>query len=803
MKRKGEARGVWMSVGRSGLVLLAGFLLLCLASCSTTPLHSAAAVAGGLDPGRALVFDGQGLLSLDGEWEYHPDRLLGPADFKAGEKAATTTAMVPGFWSEIVGFGKPARSPRGVGTLRLLVQVPSREREWALRVPNAYSATRVFVNGKAVAEIGRVSDDPASQLPSNGLAIPRFVSSTGRLEIIMQVSNFSAPYIGTWSSPILGDADLVLQKRQGDVATTALISGALVIMGLYHLGLFVLRKKDLASLIFGAICLLMTLRNLIMGERLLLDAFPLSVASWEWAFKLEHLSAHLTVPLFGLFFRKLFPRQVNRSVIIAIIGVGLAWAALVVLAPAMTYQRFLHWYEYFILVAAAYVLGAVVVAAFRRERGAIVVIAGLLLIIVTAVNDVLLSSGLVRTFYMASIGVFLYVFAQSFHLSMIFSKAFSDVETLSTSLIDKNRELESLHTIDLAIASSVDLEEVLPVVLKQAIDRLGVDAADILLMDESGECLTFGARTGFRTEALIHTRLKAGEGFAGRALESAGPVIVADLTKRAEGFSRSPAFSGEEFVFYAGRRLTVKGRIEGVLELYSRRSFVHTSSWELYFETLAGQAAVALDNSRLFQGLRLANEELREANEAAIEGWAEALELRDQETEGHSRRVTSMTLDLAARFGISGAALEQVRNGALLHDIGKMGIPDSILLKPGPLTDEEFTIMKKHPEIALDLLSRLKFLDHALDIPYGHHEKWDGSGYPRRPAGTAIPLPARIFAIIDVWDALRSDRPYRKSWTEERVLEHVLGLSGSHFDPAVVEAFVAMQGERKGPPAST
>ncbi|MBI4316523.1 MAG: HD-GYP domain-containing protein, partial [Chloroflexi bacterium] len=133
------------------------------------------------------------------------------------------------------------------------------------------------------------------------------------------------------------------------------------------------------------------------------------------------------------------------------------------------------------------------------------------------------------------------------------------------------------------------------------------------------------------------------------------------------------------------------------------------------------------------------------------------------------------------------------RRGALLHDIGKMGVPDSILLKPGPLTDEEWVIMRLHPQLAYDMLSPINYLRSALDIPYCHHEKWDGTGYPRGLKGEQIPLAARPFAVVDVWDALRSDRPYRAAWPEEKVIEHIKAGSGSHFDPQVVEAFLGLQ----------
>ncbi|NJN15152.1 MAG: response regulator [Oscillochloris sp.] len=184
---------------------------------------------------------------------------------------------------------------------------------------------------------------------------------------------------------------------------------------------------------------------------------------------------------------------------------------------------------------------------------------------------------------------------------------------------------------------------------------------------------------------------------------------------------------------------------------------------------------------------------LARAYDATLEGWSRALDLRDHETEGHSRRVTEMTVRLAQAMGISGAAeLEHIRRGALLHDIGKMGIPDAILLKPGPLDEDEWTVMRRHPVMAHELLSPISYLDEALAIPWCHHERWDGSGYPRGLKGEQIPLAARIFAVVDVWDALSHDRPYRKAMPPEQVRQHLAALSGSHFDPQVLRVFLAL-----------
>lgn len=192
-----------------------------------------------------------------------------------------------------------------------------------------------------------------------------------------------------------------------------------------------------------------------------------------------------------------------------------------------------------------------------------------------------------------------------------------------------------------------------------------------------------------------------------------------------------------------------------------------------------------------------AEERLAEAYETTLEGWAKALELRDKETEGHSRRVTEATLVVARAMGFSEADLTHIRRGALLHDIGKMGIPDEILRKRGPLTDEERRIVESHPDTARTLLEGITFLEKALEIPCCHHEKWDGSGYPGGWQGEQIPLSARIFAVVDVWDALSTDRPYRVGWSREKVIQYLIGQSGKHFDPKVIDVFLRLLQEGK------
>ena len=211
---------------------------------------------------------------------------------------------------------------------------------------------------------------------------------------------------------------------------------------------------------------------------------------------------------------------------------------------------------------------------------------------------------------------------------------------------------------------------------------------------------------------------------------------------------------------------------------------------ERLLATFANQISEAIKNAQLFNDLQRSNSELSLAYDATIEGWSRAMDLRDQETEGHTLRVTELTLNIARSMGLNEEELIQFRRGALLHDIGKLGVPDEILYKNENLTEAEWAIMRKHPVFAYEMLSSIAYLRPALVIPYCHHEKWDGNGYPRGLKGGQIPLAARIFAVGDVWDALTSDRPYRPAWTREKSLEYIQGQSGKYFDPEVVKAFM-------------
>lgn len=351
--------------------------------------------------------------------------------------------------------------------------------------------------------------------------------------------------------------------------------------------------------------------------------------------------------------------------------------------------------------------------------------------------------------------------------------------------------LTALREIDLAILSSFSLKFTLDVALKQIVAHLQVDAANIMILDPSLNTLNYAAGIGFRTQAIQEKSIHIGENFIGPAILDQR-VIQIDNLKAANGFVRSELCASEGFTCYFCAPMIVKGKIRGVLEIFNRLPIEPDPEWLAFIEVLTGQTALAIDNSTLFSDLERSNAELMLAYETTLEGWSAALDLRDKETEGHTQRVTTMCLELAKAMGMMDEELVHVRRGALLHDIGKMGVPDHILLKPGELSEEEWKQMRMHPVYAYDMLSRIVYLHKSINIPYCHHEKWDGTGYPRGLKGQQIPLAARVFAVVDVWDAITSDRPYRPAWPKPKALQHIRELSGLHFDPNVVEVFLSM-----------
>ncbi|HNT22800.1 MAG TPA: GAF domain-containing protein [Anaerolineales bacterium] len=350
--------------------------------------------------------------------------------------------------------------------------------------------------------------------------------------------------------------------------------------------------------------------------------------------------------------------------------------------------------------------------------------------------------------------------------------------------------LTALRTIDMAINASLDLRVTLNILLEQIVYQLHMDAAAILMFNSHTQFLEFAAGYAFRGSQDSHSGIRIGEGLAGRAALERQTLSIADLKSDTNFQTPKNWLTTEGFTACWASPLIAKGEIKGVLEVFCRSSFQPDQDWLEFLETLAGQAAIAVDNATLFNDLQRSNTELRLAYDTTLEGWSRALDLRDHDTEGHTQRVTELSVRLAEAMGLDDARLLQIRRGALLHDIGKLAVPDRILHKPGPLTPAERDIMSRHPVHAYEMLSPIEFLAPAINIPYCHHEKWDGSGYPRGLKENQIPLEARIFALADVWDSIRSDRPYRKAWPVKKAIEYIRQEAGKYFDPEIVDIFI-------------
>lgn len=396
------------------------------------------------------------------------------------------------------------------------------------------------------------------------------------------------------------------------------------------------------------------------------------------------------------------------------------------------------------------------------------------------------------------------------------SSVIQELRKLSTSVTDmqdnlskqvrhRQRQLDALMGVGEIINSARGSDIVLNNVMDTVISLMQAERGLIMLRNKDGEFRTKAAR-GMDQVNLEGEEFTISQTIVNRVAESGDGILTTNAQE-------DPRFEMQLSVVEHNLRsiicvpLKMKDEIIGVIFVDSRmRAGLFGKNDLELLSAFANQAAVAIDNARLIEDLEKANRELRTAYDdleqantelkvaydETVRGWALALELRDQETEGHTQRVTDLTLRLARNLGVPEDELEHIQRGALLHDIGKMAIPDVVLLKPGGFNLTERKFMELHPEIAKDMLEKIEFLHPAIDIPYYHHEKWDGSGYPRNLRGENIPFAARIFAVADVWDALTSDRPYRKPLMPEEVRKIIRENSGSHFDPKVVDAFLEL-----------
>lgn len=337
--------------------------------------------------------------------------------------------------------------------------------------------------------------------------------------------------------------------------------------------------------------------------------------------------------------------------------------------------------------------------------------------------------------------------------------------------------------------STLNLDDVLNRVMDEVIAAVQAERGFMMLYDTDGR-LAFRVARGMDQNTIEDPRFQVSRGVVEKVERDGEPVLTVDA-------QQDERFKSRESIVALGVRsmlcvpLKSKERKLGVIYVDNRlRTGLFTKSDLELFVAIASNAAIAIENASLFSDLQRSKQALEEAYATTLEGWAHAIELRDHETEGHTRRVTETTVRFAKTLGVSETELEHIYRGALLHDIGKMGVSDAILRKPGPLTTKERIEMEKHPLFAYEMLQQIAFLKPAIDIPYCHHEKWDGTGYPRQLKGVQIPLPARIFSLVDVWDALSHDRYYRKAWPQWKVATYLLEQQEKFFDPDITKEFV-------------
>jgi putative nucleotidyltransferase with HDIG domain len=369
------------------------------------------------------------------------------------------------------------------------------------------------------------------------------------------------------------------------------------------------------------------------------------------------------------------------------------------------------------------------------------------------------------------------------HLSMSATKN----RASRTKLLQKIAQLEKLGNISVTINSTIDLHQLIKLIIETAADLLACEAVSILLYNEASSSLFFTETSKSDITKLAETHVPLQNSLAGAIFLENKALILNDGQTDPRHFSLAGRHVNFQTRSLLGVPMRIRERVTGVVEALNKINGAFDLDDQEILTVIASQAAVAIQNAKLVM-------DLQQAYNSTLEGWSSALDLRDRETQGHTRRVTEMSLDLARKMGISAENLVAFRQGALLHDIGKMGIPDNILHKPGALTGAEQETMRQHTFIAHELLAPINYLRPALDIPYCHHEKWDGSGYPRGLKAEQIPLAARIFAVVDVWDALTSERPYRGSWSKEKARAYIVAQAGIHFDPQVVEAFLKLPG---------
>jgi HD-GYP domain-containing protein (c-di-GMP phosphodiesterase class II) len=336
----------------------------------------------------------------------------------------------------------------------------------------------------------------------------------------------------------------------------------------------------------------------------------------------------------------------------------------------------------------------------------------------------------------------------------------------------------------------MDLSVTLNLFLDIVVRQVRADAASVLRTDTHGREMTLAAFRGFRNSNRPQSRFRLDHSLASQAGLQRKTVFLEGKNPGDPALENQPLMKEEEFIAYSATPLIAHGRVRGILEVFHRTAPDPALVRADLLESLALQAAIAIECADSFHKLQKTRSDLAMACDSMIEGFSRAVDLHAREAEGHSLRVSELSIRTAEKMGVTPDQMPALRRGALLHDIGKIGIPDRILWKPEALSDEEWQLMRQHPKFAEQVLAPIEFLRSAMDIPKFHHEWWDGGGYPYGLSGDDIPLPARIFSVIDVWDSLQAQRPFREPWNAAATADYLRQASGRQFDPEVVRIFM-------------
>jgi|SRR3989304_788402 len=360
--------------------------------------------------------------------------------------------------------------------------------------------------------------------------------------------------------------------------------------------------------------------------------------------------------------------------------------------------------------------------------------------------------------------------------------------------LKQTRRMKALANIDRAIISAMDIDIFADVLFDQINQQLGADICLLYLRDRVSSEFSCRRSRGISGLTGVNRLTVALELVNSQSDQNIRKMVVYNELQLSQVRDRLP-YPYDEYNFYSATPLHNSNKVIGVLEVCSKDPIIVDNDWKEYLTMIAAQATIGIEHLLLIDNINNLNNELVDAYESTLLSWAKALEYKDQETKGHSDRVTKMSIKLGKALGLTDEEMVHLRRGAILHDIGKMCIPDKILQKKEPLTEEEWALMRRHPIFAQEFLSDIQFIQPALNIPLFHHERWDGSGYPYGLKGKQIPLAVRIFMVVDVWDALSSTRSYREAWSIDQVEEYFHQNSGILFDPIVVEKFFEIQHE--------